>query len=243
MPLRDHFHSPLKDQEDWESFHSAWANTIVRRLNSHWLSQRYRSAPQAHLGTLVEVDLATFEEETRTAEASGPNGGVATVVWAPPRPAQTIAVDLPVQDVFEVRVYDDRRGRRLVAAVELVSPGNKDRPENRQAFAIKCAAYLQQRVSLVVVDMVTDRLANLHVELLELLRLPAPAVDPDAIQLYAVAYRTTKVADAWQLDVWPEQLALGQPLPTLPLWLASNLAVPLELELTYEETCQVLRIR
>jgi len=32
-------------------------------------------------------------------------------------------------------------------------------------------------------------------------------------------------------------------LPTLPLWLASNLAVPLELEQTYEETCQVLRIR
>jgi hypothetical protein len=28
----------------------------------------------------------------------------------------------------------------------------------------------------------------------------------------------------------------------MPLWLASNLAVPLELELTYEETCQVLRI-
>ena len=208
MPLRDHFHPPLKDQDDWESFHSAWANTVVRRLNSRWLPCRYRSAPQVHLGTLLEV-----------------------------------AVDLPLQDVFEVRVYDDRRGRRLVAAIELVSPGNKDRPENRHALAIKCAAYLQQRVSLIVVDVVTDRLANLHAELMELLHLPAPEIDPEAMQLYAVAYRIAKEKEASKVELWAEQIALGAALPTLPLWLASNLAVPLELEHTYEETCQVLRIR
>jgi hypothetical protein len=28
----------------------------------------------------------------------------------------------------------------------------------------------------------------------------------------------------------------------LPLWLADNLAVPLELEARYEETCRILRI-
>src|SRR5947199_25734 len=48
--------------------------------------------------------------------------------------------------------------------------------------------------------------------------------------------------EQWQLETWPEPLTLGAPLPTLPLWLASNLAVPLELEPTYEETCRVLRI-
>jgi len=37
-------------------------------------------------------------------------------------------------------------------------------------------------------------------------------------------------------------LAVGRPLPTLPLWLAADLAVPLGLEPTYEETCRVLRI-
>lgn len=193
MPLRDHFHSPLKDQEDWESFHSAWANTMVRRLNSHWLPRRYRSAPQAKLGA----------------------------------------------DVFEVRVYDERRGRRLVAAVELVSPSNKDRPESRQAFVIKCAAYLEQQVSLVIVDVVTDRLANLHAELMELLH---QSVETTELPLYAVAYRNNKEEDGWRVDLWYEPLTLGAALPTMPLWLASDLAVPLELELTYEETCQVLRL-
>jgi peptide/nickel transport system ATP-binding protein len=45
------------------------------------------------------------------------------------------------------------------------------------------------------------------------------------------------------LETWVHPLALGQSLPTLPLWLAENLAVPLELEQSYEETCRILRIR
>ena len=36
--------------------------------------------------------------------------------------------------------------------------------------------------------------------------------------------------------------AVGQPLPTLPLWLSEELFVPVELEASYEETCRVLRI-
>jgi hypothetical protein len=31
-------------------------------------------------------------------------------------------------------------------------------------------------------------------------------------------------------------------LPTLPLWVADDFAVPLELDATYEETCKGLRI-
>jgi hypothetical protein len=57
-----------------------------------------------------------------------------------------------------------------------------------------------------------------------------------------VACRGTKKDRAWLLETWLHPLVLGQPLPTLPLWLADNLAVPLELEASYEETCRVLRI-
>ena len=34
----------------------------------------------------------------------------------------------------------------------------------------------------------------------------------------------------------------AQPLPKLPLWLTEELAVELDLESAYEETCRVLRI-
>ncbi len=243
MPLRDHFHGVLSQRRHWESFHGVWPSQIIQHLNKR-LPRRYYGEASIHLGMRVEADVATFEEESGAGEAATPNGaegGVATAVWAPPRPAQTISVDLPAQDVFEVRIYDDHGGR-LVAVVELVSPGNKDRPEHRRAFAIKCAAYLQQQVSVVVVDIVTDRPDNLHIELLDFLEQRDAAPWPAEANLYAVAYRSTKDKDAWRMELWTEALALGRPLPTMPLWLADNLAVPLELEASYEETCKVLRI-
>ncbi len=243
MPLRDHFHGELRGRRHWESFHSGWPMALVRRINSR-LPPRYYGEIQVHLGAVLEADVATFEDGSLTKledSSNGAHGGVATAVWAPPLPAQTIAVDFPAQDVFEIAVYDDQGGR-LVAAVELVSPGNKDRPENRRAFAIKCAAYLQQRVSIVVVDVVTRRRANLHVELMELLERTEAAPWPEGQDLYAAAYRTTKENDAWRLDLWPQPLALGQPA-TMPRGNAPNLAVPPNSRLAMRETYDASLIR
>ena len=44
------------------------------------------------------------------------------------------------------------------------------------------------------------------------------------------------------LQTWSHALALGQPLPTLPLWLTGKLAVPLDLEQSYEQACNDLWI-
>src|SRR5438045_1030981 len=143
MPLRDHFHSPIDDRRSWDELHGQWPGTIVAGLNRK-LPQRYIAAPRIHLGSSVEIDVATFDEDELEAMASGGGdnggGGVATAVWAPPRPTLTVATDLPDLDEYEVRVYDTRRARRLVAAVEIVSPANKDRPDHRRASGAKCAA-------------------------------------------------------------------------------------------------------
>jgi hypothetical protein len=240
MPLRDHFHPPLDLEIDWGSFHSAWANTIVRRFNERILPGRYRAQPEPRLGQQVVVDVATLEREVTPTESTGSGNGVATAVWAPAKVSRATEVTFPARDVFEVRVQDGRR--RLVAAVELVSESNKDRPDARRDFAIKCASYLQQRVSVVIVDVVTSRLSDLYGELLALLNLPRGAEWPNEPPLDAVAMRTMKEGQTWRLDAWEEALSIGAALPTLPLWLASDLAVPLELEETYEETCKVLRI-
>ena len=149
---------------------------------------------------------------------------------------------LPDQDEYEVRVYDTKRHRRLVAAVEIVSPANKDRPEHRRAFVAKCSTLLQQRVSVAIVDLVTTRQFNLYGELLDLIGQTDSSLTPEPPPLYAAACRWTRQNDTWRLETWAHALALGQPLPTLPLWLADDLAVPLELEASYEETCRILRI-
>jgi hypothetical protein len=141
-----------------------------------------------------------------------------------------------------VRVYDTEHHRRLAAAVEIVSPANKDRPENRRVFVAKCAALLREQVSVAIVDVVTTRQFNLYSDLLELIGQADPSLAAPAPSLYAAACRWRRRADSGRLETWANALAIGQPLPTLPLWLADNLSVPLELEATYEETCRVLRI-
>jgi hypothetical protein len=167
---------------------------------------------------------------------------VATATWAPPQSTFEAVTDLPDQYEYEVRVYDRKRHRHLVAAVEIVSPANKDRPENRRAFVTRCAALLQQRVSVAIVDLVTIRHFNLYADLLELIGQTDPTLAPEPPSLYAADCRHTQPDEAWRFQAWSHALALGQPLPTLPLWLSDNIAVPLELEESYEETRRILRL-
>jgi hypothetical protein len=240
MPLLDHFHAPLQDDWPWEGIHSDWASSIARQLNRKPLPKQYLAIPHVYLGGRVEIDVATIR---RGGGASAPEeGGVATAVWAPPRPLLDVAVDFVDMESREVQVFRQEGGRRLVAAVELVSPANKDREAHRQAFVVKCAAYLQQGVSLIIVDVVTERTANLHRALLELLKLSGESNGRELPDLYAVAYRTFTAAREGRLQLWEEPLALGHALPTLPLWIAPDLAVPVDLESSYRETCEALRI-
>jgi hypothetical protein len=141
-----------------------------------------------------------------------------------------------------VRVYDTQRHRRLVAAVEIVSSANKDRPGHGRAFVTKCAALLQQNVSVTFVDLVTTRHFNLYVDLLEVICQTDRSLEPDPPTVYATECRWAREGDATHFRAWTHTLAVGLPLPTLPLWLADDLAAPLELEATYEETCAILRI-
>jgi hypothetical protein len=237
MPLLDHFHAPLSRRRHWENLHSAWANALRDQLNEV-LPSRYFAEVQISLGKHVEIDVATFEEETASDAAN--EGGVA--VWAPPRPPQTALLTAAPADLFEVQVLTEDEGPRLVAAVELVSPANKDRPGNRQAFAVKCASYLHQGIGLAVVDVVTNRSSNLHDQLLALLEVAvAPAAQPMP-NLYAGAYRTLPTAEGLRLDYWFETLALGEPLPTLSLWISPELCLPLHLEPAYQTACASSRI-
>jgi hypothetical protein len=242
MPLRDHFHPPVDDRFHWEGFHATWPVMMVAQLR-RWLPRRYFAEPRTHSGASAEIDVCTFENEGEAAMAAGNGkGGVATAVWAPPRPTHTIATDLPAQDLYEVRVYDASRRIRLVAAVEIVSPANKDRPEHRRIFAANCAALLRELVAVVIIDVVTTRTHDLYAELLDLIGKSDPGLQSRPPSLQATACRMTKRAAEWNLETWAQPLTIGEPLPTMPLWLADNLAVPLELEASYDQSCSLLDI-
>ncbi len=252
MPLQDHFHPPLSVRRHWHAFHNAWATSIASDLN-HRLPEGYFAEPIVQFG----IDVATFEEyasEHRPVSAAMPSGAPGTsgatwpgepgaAVWAPPAPTRTIAIPAAT-DAVEVLVYGTTAGPTLAAAIELVSPANKDRPEHRDVFVAKCETYLQQGVGLVMVDVVTGRIANLHDALLERLSDARSATEavPWRADLYAVAYRLVERGEQPNLDIWQAALALGEPLPTLPLWLRGGLAVPLDLEASYARTSREQRI-
>jgi hypothetical protein len=243
MPLRDHFHTPLADIRSWEELHGQWPAMIVQSL-AKILPPDYMAGPRVHLGPYFEIDVASYEADSPVAGGErnvADSGGAATITWAPPQPTFEVATERPGQDEYEVRVYDTTHGRTLVAAVEIVSPANKDRPENRRAFVAKCAALLHQRVSVTIVDLVTIRQFNLYGELVDLIGERDPFL-ASAPALYAVTCRWIGREKRGRFEAWTHALALGQPLPTLPLWLSEDLAVPLELDATYEETCRILRI-
>ena len=240
MPLRDHFHSPVTDRHTWDSLHAMWPAMIVQQL-FHILPTGYVSAPGVHFGKDFEIDVSAFAVDERPEGARADTGGVATV--APPEPTLTLEADLSEQDEFEVRVYDTEAGRRLVAAIEIVGPSNKDRPENRRAFVAKVAALLQKDVCVSIVDLVTVRQSNLYADLLELVGGTDPKLGPTPPPLYSVTIRSRKRPEKRSLlDMWYYPMSLGQALPTLPIWLSAELRVLLPLEVSYEETCRLLHI-
>jgi Protein of unknown function (DUF4058) len=235
VPLLDHFHPPLsKRLPTWESFYSVWAVSIADVLNGV-LPQRYLPAVHRQPGRQVEADVTGFDRPFEPED--GPPGGPVRT-WAPEGTGLVGSVTFP--DAFEVRVLDQVDDARVVAVVDLVSPRNKDRPEECRAFAAKCAAYLQRGIGLIVIDIVTNRLANLHNELVELLTWGEPFLMPEGV--YAVAYRPARRKEKNEIDVWPVPLAVGGTLPLLPLALKGARAVPLDLEAAYTDARQRSRL-
>ncbi len=241
MPLRDHFRPPLSDSSSWEEVHGQWPAVIVQQLGK-LLPEQYVAGPRVHLGSQAEVDVATFDQEPHNSVHTGRSEAGTRVAWAPAGPTLAVATELADFDEYEVRVYDMARNRRLVATIELISPANKDRPSNRQQFVAKCAALLRQHVSVILVDVVSVREFNLYAELLDLIGQRDPSLGRSPPATYAVACRWSSRGVSHWLETWNKPLTIEEPLPVLPLWLSEDLAIPLDLEASYEQSCGDLRI-
>ena len=237
MPLLEHFRPPLSVTHPWKGFRSAWANAITNGLNEV-LPEGYYAIPEVPLGDQIEIDVATLE----SGEPKPSSGGVATALWAPPRPRLTAPVDFSRVHGVAVHVFQDEGGPQLRAAIELVSPANKDRPRSRLTFAAKCVGHLERGVAVVVLDTVTGRRANLHAEIAQTLEAAEGLTRDSPTHLYAVAYRVVSRQGQTQVEGWPAAMAVGKELPMVPLWIAADLCLPLPLETSYTAACRALRI-
>jgi hypothetical protein len=175
------------------------------------------------------VDYGTLAWHQGAAERGGasPNGPT-----APPRPADEPDEEIAVATLEPGKtLYVEKHGR-LVAAVELVSPRNKDRPVARDAYLSRYLGYLLEGVHLLLVDVhrrpfgfsFADRIAD------ELQLKPMPLAAP-----FAASYRVGEPAASGGrlLGIWRRPLSAGDVLPTLPLPLTVDSAVQVNLEETY----------
>ena len=153
---------------------------------------------------------------------------------APP----AVAEETDLADAGEAAAYAGRASRlairrnldhRVVALLELASPGNKDRPASVERFAEKLAEAVEDGVHVVLIDLLPPGPADpagLHGAVLW--ELGRRYRLPDGKRLCAAAYRAGANRRAYA-----DPLAVGDPLPTVPLFLTPDRYVPLPLGPTY----------
>jgi hypothetical protein len=214
----------------WNTIYSAWASKIADALNDV-VPAEFRVHESLKFGGGIEIDAAAVHTPPEA------NGAISArhSAWQPT--AQAI-VPATFPERFEVLVFRQFGGRQLVAAIELISPGNKDCNETREAFAMKIASYLHEGVSVLIVDVVTERRANLHDEVVRMMRMPAELSLPREPALYAASYRPVLREGRPEIDIWVNPFNVGDTLPTMPLRLIADYFVPVELEATYTEACR-----
>ena len=221
MPLHD-----WTDRKGWDGLHHLWISEILR-----WVKPRLPAPYRAYIGTAPTVAIGAMEgrpDVSVNREPASANGAPQPVASTGEEPDVEVAVALldPVTTLFV-----EAEGR-LISAVELISPRNKDRPSARANYTARYVGYLLEGVHLLLVDV--------H-------RRPAGFSFPDAIghelQLEphpcptpcAIGYRVGEPAaeGGRYLAIWRRLLTENAALPTLQLPLSVEQSVPVDLEKTY----------
>ena len=231
MPLLDHFRKPIDTRAPWASVGTFWVTALAKSINASLPRDRYLALVTVHSGDRAEADIAEFELDSGLPfEEHNGHGGTATLLAT--EAVATFEATFP--DEFEVQIKDLRDDMRLVGAVEFISPAKKDRESERTQFVSKCLAYLDGGIGLVLVDVVTNRTANLHNEVMTALDAPDKAKLPD-VPIYVASYRPTRPHERTRISTWPYPCEVGKPIPGVPLVLKNGPTIRLDLESTYQD--------
>jgi hypothetical protein len=227
MPLHD-----WRDDRGWNSLHLVWQNQLL-----DWVQPRLPAGYRAYLGSVPALTIDV------------PNGKPDLGVrrWQPDTPGNVTEAgstgspepDTEAVAVFELdpqmAVHIDLHGR-LVAAVEIVSPRNKDRPDARERYLGRYLGYVRQGVHLLLVD-VLPRPADFSFADAIAANLAFP-LEPCPVP-FAVSLRVGEpVPEGTVLGVWRRPVRVGEALPTIPLALTVRESVPIDLEHTYREAAR-----
>jgi hypothetical protein len=224
MPLHD-----WNTVQGWDGVHLLWISELLRHIKPR-LPAGYR----AYVGSAPLIALSEPEGKADLSvrqfpQTPPPNGGPSE---ASPKTEEEPDVEVAVATLDPTRSLFISREGWLVAAVELISPRNKDRPSSRTHYLSRYASYLMGGVHLLLVDVhprpygfsFADELARDFQ--IDQPRLPTPM---------AVSYRVGEEApDGGRfLALWRRPLTVESALPTVPVALTVSDSVKVDLEETY----------
>lgn len=218
----------------FHAFHHEWISEISRALNRGLLPADYYALPEqiaAGFGPDVLTLQGPEDGEDVDSTADGTSGSRATGLQA--RPQTRFVVE--TESAFYRRqkstvVVRHSSGDRVVAMIEIVSPGNKSTRHAFRAFVDKACELLERRIHLLVIDPFPPGPRDpqgVHSAIWEQVEndsYPLPSNQP----LTLVAYECDLMTRAYI-----EPAAVGQALPPMPLFLEPNGCVMIPLEESY----------
>ena len=219
----------------FHAFHQGWISSLGSALNTGGLPPGsfalIEQTTRGRTPNFLDLDLSPGPDEPAGMTAQG-----LTVADVPPR-ARVVRSAEEWEEWVYVRKADritvrDRYGR-VVAVIEIVSPGNKGSTSALRTFVEKSSDLIVQDVHLLVIDL-----------------FPPSRRDPQGIhkaiwdefveedfELPADRPLTLAALDAGPPPVaYVEPIAVGDALPDMPLFLKPGFYVPAPLEATYQET-------
>jgi hypothetical protein len=207
-------------------------------LNRQLPVNRYVTLPTVDLGDRAEADVGVFALPAESSLLEG-SGNAVRQPFSTPDPLATFLPRCQAESHDVVKTNKD--DMKLVAAIELISPRNLDRPEKIPVFARKCHSYLKHGLGLILVHVVTYRKKNLHNQLMEFLGGPPESLLASK-ECFVSAYRWSDLGAGERLDSWHHSVVVGQILPSLPLFLKDGPCVMIDLEATYTEALADLNL-
>lgn len=216
----------------FHAFHQRWIGALCDTLNGGGLPPDYFALPEQSVRGPIPDGLtlrlsATEDEPTR---------GITPALAVATTPPSARVVQTSERGVYARkadRVTVRHRHGKIVAVIEIVSPGNKGSTSELRAFVEKAADLIQQGVHLLVIDLFPPGRRDpqgIHKAIWDEFEDEDFALPADK-PLTIAAYSAGAVKTAY---VGP--VSVGDDLPDMPLFLEPDLYVYVPLEATYRTT-------
>lgn len=215
---------------DFHDFHQCWVVELRNALNRGLLPPEFMAMTDQITGRPIP-DVVTLQ----TRKPAGPPGGVA-VKDSPP----TARVIQKIERINYAKRADRvviRHGRgKVVAIIEILSPGNKDSQNALRSFVEKAADILNQGINLFVVDLFPPTPRDpqgIHKAIIDQFADEPFAFLPEK-PLTVASYIGGDLPEAYV-----ETVGVGDPLPSQPIFLTPDYYIPAPLEQTYQSAWDV----